>query len=246
MNDNDDESFFEEPDEDPVVNDDENSDGIESDQADDPDDQSVIPFIPEEIVEDAPRRPVIEEVVESPPPRKVRPSIEVVEERPMAVENAPVVGPVQLETSSKPSFFEWMRSLIPFGSKPKPEDSSSQDPVKSGPSYIERKFGNGSIVAGAVSIPPKKAIPRPIPQPPSGLIERAKYKFTHYPAFAWLFYGEEELKRQEKTGLTPRQRIKRYNAVHEGGYGKPIGPEKGDSIETGMGEEEDGKVSETV
>lgn len=239
MIDNDDGSFFEEQEEDPVVNDDGDDGADEQEIPDDSDDQSVIPFIPEEVIEDeSSHEPVVEEVTDNPIPKKARPTIEVVEEPLVVVENPPMADLVVADAPSKPSFFEWVWGLIPVGSKkPKLEDSP-QDVVKAGPSYIERKFGNGSIVADVVPAPAKRVVPRPIPAPPTGLIERAKYKFTHYPAFAWLFYGEEELKRQEKTGLTPRQRIKRYNAIHEGGYGKPVGPEKGD--------EENGTVSETV
>lgn len=182
----------------------------------------TIPLVPEEPV-----------LVNKPQSR--RPVIEVVEENqeslqpPEVLSTTPPVDTVcPSESEKKPTFFEWLKGIVPSRSLKEPESPPELPPVKSGPSYIEKKFG--FVVEEKKPAEPPMETPKtrtpPLPQvkmvPRGSLFERTKYKFKHYWAFSWMFYGEKELERQEKTGLTPRQRIKRYNAIHEGGYGKPV------------------------
>lgn len=129
--------------------------------------------------------------------------------------------------TDKKSFFETIKSKLTTRAAKtapvkEPEPEPEVEPVKQR-SYIERKFSPEPFGASEKEVPREKKAEVVPAISLLGRIKDIRYVsklFTLWPLSS-LFGSSEERIRADATGLTPRQRIKRYNSIHEGGYGMP-------------------------
>lgn len=130
--------------------------------------------------------------------------------------------------TNKKSFFETIKSkLTTRAAKTTPVKEPEPEPVEAESvkqrSYVERKFAPEAFKAFEKESPREKKAEVVPAISLLGRIKDVRYVsklFSLWP-FSALFGSSEEKDRANATGLTPRQRIKRYNSIHEGGYGMP-------------------------
>jgi hypothetical protein len=170
------------------------------------------------------------DVVIEPPRVQKSPRVEIVEE-PIPVETVSETrgsaGTNEGDIHQK-SFFEALKLKITTRNvkntiEVEKEPEQESDPVKQR-SYIERKFSpmvgetpkeNGNYGNKKSNVIPEISL--------WGRVKNIRYVYkilSLWPLSA-IFGSSEEQIRTSETGLTPRQRIKRYNTIHEGGYGMP-------------------------
>lgn len=201
--------------------------------------------VPAPVQSVAPKRSmmkIIEEPISQPDPEPeaaVSPEIQkLIEKIKAPVPTKPIVEEKPKTLPTDREIKKLFRDVLTKRKVPVEPEVEEEAPVKR--SYVERKFS--PVVAPPIEQTPpvsgvdfddsETVLPDPVvdairrkPLPPVKMVRKETFwgRLKKTKIATMVIHKQKERKRNKETGLTARQRIKRYNAIHEGGYGMTEG-----------------------